>query len=239
MFDSEQMIRFKRLDLWFETPLGSSVADAFCEALSSVSPKPRGEILLQLGTCGSNRWLDQLHYPRQWIIASYNSFSPRADCYGLFHKLPLDRNSVDCVVAPLTIHAFNHDHRVLDEIDRVLKPMGHVIFFGINALSLWGLWLKWSNHACFGRSHGYAHSLLALKHAMLIRDYTAINASVFHYMPPVRHANWQRKLALLNQIGNMVAPMPSAFYCLIMQKKVSDYLFNIKPVMSSALVSVS
>lgn len=226
MSESEQIVRFKRLDLWFETPLGQNAAKAFCEAISHMDNKPHGDTLLQLGLCDKSPWLEKLTYTRFWIVSSQKILRPYSVLHALCHKLPLDRNSVDCVLAPFTIHAYKQYDNLLDEIDRVLKPMGRVIFFGINPLSLWGLWLKCSKHACFGRSHGYAHSLLSLKHAMLMRDYTAISASVFHYIPPVQHAYWLDKMQWFNQIGNMIAPMPSAFYCLVMQKNVSDYLLT-------------
>lgn len=232
MFDSEQIIRFKRLERWFETPLGQRVAHVFSDALSHFEYIPRGDMLLQLGACGANLWLKHLAYTHQLIIASHNSFTQRADCYALCHKLPLDRNSIDCVVAPLTIHAYSHDDNLLDEIDRVLKPMGYVIFFGINPLSVWGLWLKMSKNACFGRSHGYEHSLLSLKHAMQIRDYTLLDACAFYYIPPLSRPYWLDKMQFLNQIGYMIAPMPSAFYCLVMQKKVADYLLVQKPLLT-------
>ena len=31
-------------------------------------------------------------------------------------------------------------------------------------------------------------------------------------------------LDFLNQVGKMLSPMPSAFYCLVMQKQVENYI---------------
>lgn len=53
--------------------------------------------------------------PSSTIITSYT-------------QLPLDRNSIDCVIVPFAMEAFSHQKNPIDEIDRVLKPMGYAIF---------------------------------------------------------------------------------------------------------------
>lgn len=53
------------------------------------------------------------------------------------NQLPLDRNSIDCIIVPLTLETFGSSLSLIDEIDRVLSPMGFVILLGINPWSLW------------------------------------------------------------------------------------------------------
>ena len=44
---------------------------------------------------------------------------------GSIHDLPFERGSIDCIVAPLAVEASSHKNQLIDELDRVLSPMGH------------------------------------------------------------------------------------------------------------------
>ncbi len=48
--------------------------------------------------------------------------------------LPFKRDSIDCILAPLTLQCFNLNKNPIDEIDRVLKPMGYLVIFGTNPI---------------------------------------------------------------------------------------------------------
>ena len=93
-----------------------------------------GETLLQLGSSGGDSWLKTLHYSHKWYATPYMNSS--SSLITSFTQLPIDRDSVDCVIAPLVLEGFGSKNPI-DEIDRILKPMGYVVFFGINPMSLW------------------------------------------------------------------------------------------------------
>ena len=213
----EQKNKYRALDDWFKTPQGRYVGEAWAECLMSASDRLHGASLLQLGVCGENPWLAPLSYRRQWLLTPCVG-TLNASLVVSLTRLPLDRNSIDCIIAPLTMEAFGRDKNPLDEIDRVLKPMGHVVFFGINPLSMWGLALRLGYLSCFGDCSGMLMSPLMLKQSLFERGYCQCLFDTFYYIPPLKHSSMIEGLAFLNEMGKMVAPSPSGFYCLIVQK---------------------
>lgn len=59
------------------------------------------------------------------------------------HALPFATDSVDLVVLPHTLEASADPHAVLGEVARVLVPEGHLVLFGFNPASLWGIQQGW------------------------------------------------------------------------------------------------
>jgi hypothetical protein len=214
---NEQKNKYRALDDWFNSPQGCHVSKEMSQQLSVVQDILSGVTLLQLGVCGAHPWLDVLDFRRKWLLTPCIDV-PDATFITSLKRLPLERNSVDCVIAPLTIEAFERDKNPLDEIDRVLKPMGHAVFFGINPLSLWGLSLKSHHLACFGDYKATLTSSIFLKQALLMRGYRQCLLETFYYIPPVKRASWIHHLTFLNEMGKMIAPCPAGFYCLVVQK---------------------
>lgn len=210
----DEQTKYAALQNWFLSPQGQTIANACAAELHSIQPELRGKRLLQLGICGNNPWLEHLHFQNQWFISPILSLEAKAVDASIT-ALPIDRNSIDCVVAPLTIELCAQGKNPLDEMDRVLKSMGHIVFFGINPWSFWGGAVRWGALSDFATT---TQSALSLKLALLARGYRQCSLSSFYYIPPCKHKVWADKLEFLNQMGKMVWPFPAGFYCLIMQK---------------------
>lgn len=220
---TEQASSFLDLDTWFNSPLGEHVAQAFNDELSHLSPLLYGDILLQLGSCGDNNWRHLFRFQHKWLATPFKDNNKTTFSTKL-NQLPLDRSCIDCIIAPLTLDAFSFDTGPLDEIDRVLKPMGYVVFLGVTPLSLWGAWIRYAKQRCFGSLRGQPKSVHSIKKAMLHRGYLPCHLNVFDYIPPLNHAFCIDKLKVLNTIATMISPMPAGFYCLVMQKYVENEL---------------
>ncbi|KTC69349.1 methyl-transferase [Legionella birminghamensis] len=204
------------LDEWFSTEPGLTVSKAFYQELHPLKDLLHGECLLQLGSCGQNEWLPLLRYQHKWIATPH--FNAASSTFiSALDQLPLDRNSVDCVLSPLTLEG-TLSRVNLDEIDRILKPMGYAVFIGINPVSLWGARLRWSNDFCFGHTKSYPRSAFSIKRGMLHRGYVQCHLSYFHYIPPCDDPLWIQRLQILNHLGKMISLVPSGFYCLVMKK---------------------
>jgi hypothetical protein len=214
----EQAKKYRALDKWFKTPQGCRVADAFASELMQISEQlPKNGALLQLGSCGENTWLSAFQV-RQTCVVSPFIIPQRASMVSSLSMLPIERDSVDCVIAPLTLEAFSGSKSPIDEIDRILKPMGYAIFFGINPFSFWGAALRWGHLDCFGPVTTILTSSLTIRRMMLIRGYRQCILSGFYYIPPVKNDFLIQKLEFFNEMGKMVSPFPAAFYCFIAQK---------------------
>ena len=214
---NDQANKYRALDNWFTSPQGIRVAHAFADELEHVGEQLSGENLLQLGSCGENLWLPALKYRNKFIVTPCN-IPQKTSLMTSLTTLPVERDSIDCVIAPLTLEAFSHGKNPIEEIDRVLKPMGYAIFFGINPCSFWGAALHLRRLKCFGSLEATSTSSFTTKRMMLQRGYTQCAMTSFYYIPPVSSSFWVRNLAFFNEMGKMIWPFPAGFYCLIVQK---------------------
>ncbi len=213
----EQAPIYHSLDEWFLQPQGHHVAKAFAAELMQIKGQFSGQNLLQLGSCGENIWLSTLKFRHKWLVSPC-IVPKKTSLVSSLTLLPVDRDSIDCVIAPLTFEAFGGGKNPIDEIDRILKPMGHVIFFGINPISFWGAALRWGRLASISASPKALTSSLTVKHAMLERGYRQCALTSFYYIPPVSSESMIKKLEFFNEMGKMIWPFPAGFYCFIVQK---------------------
>ena len=217
MLIEQQIKHYRALDKWFQSPLGLFAAHEFSINLESINESLRGESLLQLGNCGKNPWLKQLKYVHQWIASPF-SLPDRIHVECSLNQISLDRNSVDCVVVPLTLEPFGNSISMIDEIDRVLNPMGFVIFLCINPWSLWGGAMKLGLLHCYHNQQVKMRTPFNLNRIFIQRGYQQYALSNFCYIPPVNNSSLIKKLTFLDEIGKMIWPYPSGFYCYIVQK---------------------
>jgi len=213
----EQRHKYRALNDWFGTPQGHHLGEAFNLQLASHDAFLRGNILLQLGTCGDNLWFDSLLFNQKYTVTPCLN-ATEASFVGSPQALPFHRNSIDTIIAPMMHEMFGRDTQPLDEIDRVLKPMGYVIFLGMNPLSLWGAARRFHRLPCFGQASVTLTSSLLLKRALLARGYQQAAFEAFYYVPPFQGEYWIKKSLFLNDMGKLASFFPAGFYYLVMQK---------------------
>ncbi|STX29097.1 methyl-transferase [Legionella beliardensis] len=217
----EQQYKFQALNEWFSTEQGIKIAQAFFSELAPLKDLLHGDTLLQLGSCGDNLFFSELRFQHKWLATPYISSS--STVITLLNQLPLDRDSVDCIIVPFTLEALAIKSPI-DEIDRVLKPSGYAIFLGVNPVSLWGWWLRKAGKNFFGTLSGKPKSVLSIKRAMLHRGYVQCHLSSFYYIPPCKAEKWLARLEFFNEIGKMISPIPAGFYCLVVQKQQENLI---------------
>jgi SAM-dependent methyltransferase len=213
----QQIKQFNGLNEWFHSALGLSVADEFRKQLVPVLDYLKGDSLVQLGPCADNLWLDSLSYNNKWIASPFNT-EDKSTLVCSLSQIPLQRNSLDCVIAPLTIEPFDNHLNVFDEIDRILKPMGYVVFLCVNPWSLWGGALKAGLTQCYSDGKLNMLTPFHLNRLFIQRGYRQCSLNNFYYIPPVTNHALLKKMAFFNEVGKMLWPFPSGFYCYIAQK---------------------
>jgi hypothetical protein len=213
----QQIIKYQTLHEWFQSPLGLFLAEEFLRELEPAKKYLRGDILLQLNSCGDNLWLDNLNYIHKWIASPF-MLKQNVNLEFSLNQIPLARNSVDCVLAPLTLEPFGTNMGLIDEIDRVLKSMGFVVLLCINPWSLWGAAMKLGLLHCYDSRKIKMLSPFNLNRLFIQRGYRQCSLSNFCYIPPVNNQSIIKKLSFFDEIGKMIWPFPSGFYCYIAQK---------------------
>ncbi len=217
MLIEKQIKQYRALDKWFNSPLGLSVANEFSDQLKSVADYLNGEILLQLGSCGENPWLEILDFKRKWIASPF-ALGNKVHLECSFNHIPFNRNSLDCVLAPLTFEPYGNSFSLIDEIDRVLKPMGFIVLLSINPWSLWGGAMKCGLLHCYSERRVKMRTPFNVNRIFLQRGYRQCSLNNFCYIPPINNKALIKKLIFFEEIGKMLWPFPSGFYCYIAQK---------------------
>jgi SAM-dependent methyltransferase len=116
-----------------------------------------GEQCLQLGLWGeSNTFLKHARTQRTSLVdagaalaatvaahgvAPLGKAAPTAgpSIIGQLHNLPIQDDSIDCVLLPHVLDYSDRSHAVLREVDRVLTSHGHLVILGFKTGGLWGV----------------------------------------------------------------------------------------------------
>ncbi|MBA4697622.1 MAG: methyltransferase domain-containing protein [Legionella sp.] len=205
--------------------MGKQIGQSFGNVLASYQSRLQGDTLLQLGDFGEHPWLEYLSYTYQWLatpdsMASLSNGSVVTE----INQLPFKTECMDAVIAPFTLELFDYKINTLNEIDRILKPMGYAVFWGINPWGLWGLSARMRAHRYFGALPVRLRSAFFVKRKMLRRGYVESLWKSFYYIPPVNHKGLLKNVKYFDTLGKFIWPCPAAFYCLIFQKYQEDYL---------------
>ncbi|MDJ0712168.1 MAG: class I SAM-dependent methyltransferase [Woeseiaceae bacterium] len=123
---------------WLQSPLGEALLQLEVRVVEEALDGIFGEHCLQLGIWGENRTFTRFtRTQRCAVIAESPVGEPSA--VGELHKLPVESHSIDAVLLPHTLDFSDRPHAVLREVDRVLRPNGHIILLGFKPGGLWGL----------------------------------------------------------------------------------------------------
>jgi hypothetical protein len=218
----QQIHTYQLLDNWFYSPQGVWLSQYFLETLKAYHSILRGNHLLQLGLCGTNSWLNELGFSYKWIASPYSSHQHNQIVTSLA-QLPLEKASMDCVCAPLTMEAFKNNHAIIDEMDRILKPMGYLVILGINPLSFWGAASKFGLLSGVSSRTLTLHSSFSVNRACIARGYKQHALINFGYLPAFKTSERFKQLFFIEEVGKMLWPFPAGFYCYIAQKYENQY----------------
>ena len=95
-------------------------------------------------------------------------------------ELPFESNALDLVVAPFALDRSADPHALLRELERVLVPEGHALFFGFNP---WYPWRLLSRHERWPRLPG-SMTVPRLKDRLLVLGFEPRGGRFGMYAPP-------------------------------------------------------
>ena len=127
---------------WLKSPLGESLVAQELRMAEEALDGIFGEECLQVGQWGEARgFLRHCRTQRSTLVADAlpDEAAAGAVVVGELHKLPVQDDSVDCVLLPHALDFSDRPHEVLREVHRVLRPNGHLLLLGFRPGGLWGL----------------------------------------------------------------------------------------------------
>ena len=124
---------------WLATPFGDALLQRESRVVEETLDGIFGEQCLQLGLWGEpNLFLRHARTQRKWHIDEGQADTGAA-AIGQFHRLPVQDDSIDCVILPHVLDYSDRPHAILREVDRVLTAHGHVVILGFKTGGLWGV----------------------------------------------------------------------------------------------------
>lgn len=217
MVHDNKMSQYLALSDWFQTALGEFVNTELGTHFELIELAFRGNVVLQLGNYGTRFKLKNSAFKHQWTVSNFKSSIPCSIICD-FHQIPLKRQSVSCILAPLSLEPYSNGVQLIDEIDRLIEPMGYVVLICINPWSMWGIAMKMGLFNCYANANISMYSPLYLNKMFTQRGYKQLSLTNFCYRPPVSNKFLIKKMSFLDEIGKMLWPMPAGFYCYIAQK---------------------
>lgn len=132
-------LRANALRGWYRRPLGQLLSCAETRALAEQLPQLFGYHLLVVDPPWESCSLDDSRIPHHVIQRVQANGSDRPGMMGNTDAWPVMTDTLDAIVLPHSLELSDDPHQVLREADRCLIPDGHVVIFGFNPRSLWGV----------------------------------------------------------------------------------------------------
>lgn len=178
-----------------------------------------GKYALLIGVPEQIPLLKQSVMPIQLLVTQLMGNFPDVQCIeSEFYKLPIAPGSVDLVMLPHTIECVDNPKQLLAEACRIVKPEGHIIIFGFNPYSYWGM-AKMFNGEAFPWTGNFlpAHQI---KQWLALSDFELVKHTHLVFRPYLRNQKFFKKLEILEWLGKKCYSPLGGIYLLVAQAKV-------------------
>ena len=123
---------------WLESAAGLGLLQEESQQVRAALESVFGDYLVQLGLWGNQvSFLQYARTRRKILLSSRSEDSP--DALVSTDRLAVASDSIDAVLLPHVLETAPDPIAVLREVDRIMRPEGHIIILGFNPVSWWGL----------------------------------------------------------------------------------------------------
>lgn len=150
-------------------------------------------------------------------------------------ELPFETGSIDLALLPHVLEFKKYPHQILREIERVLRPEGHVIISGFNPRSLWGVRRAFRSKAGYPWC-GEFIALSRLKDWLALLGFEIVGGRFACYAPPMLSPKWLQRFHFMEPAGDRWWAVCGGVYYLHAVKRVPGMRL-IKPQWNKRLVS--
>jgi len=210
------------LAAWFGTPPGQYVMQWELTQFDRATEDVFGFRAVQVGLPEIDV-LRQNRIPFRFSVALESGAQVAADPI----QLPFDSQSLDLLALPHALETHNEPHRMLREVERVLRPEGQVVISGFNTLSLWrAQQTLWRLRARFAGGPLPAPWDAGYIGLFKLRDWLQLlglelNGGRFGcYAPAFQNTRWIERCRFLEAMGDRWWPIVGAVYVVRAVKRV-------------------
>ncbi len=221
---------------WLRTATGRALLEDEARQVEDALAGIFGDHLLQLGQWGPKSHFIQYSRTRRAAVLGCSDFHPETgcaltgagarevdavvdcDCLGVYS------DSVDAVLLPHILEVSADPHAILREVDRILRPDGHLVILGFNPISWWGL-RRILARGRFPPGVQHMISERRLRDWLSLLSFSVLRASFYFSTAPIRRGASPRKTIVpLRQWSGF-----SGCYILVARKE----MFTMTPVRPS------
>jgi SAM-dependent methyltransferase len=123
---------------WLETGTGTALLREESRQVAGAFENIFGDQFLQIGSWGDPSLFRRYARTRRYAVVA-GKRGPGVDFVSAPEDLAVATDSVDAVFLPHILETTEDPHAVLREVDRILRPDGHVVVAGFNAWGTWGV----------------------------------------------------------------------------------------------------
>lgn len=168
---------------WLETGIGIALLREESRQVAGAFENIFGDQFLQIGSWGDAALFRRYARTRRYAVVAAKR-GPGVDFVSVPEDLAVATDSIDAVFLPHILDYTEDPHAVLREVDRVLRPDGHVVISGFNAWGWWGL----RHYLSGGRFPAGAQRMVSeyrLRDWLNLLDYHVEPARFYHTVAPV------------------------------------------------------
>jgi SAM-dependent methyltransferase len=122
---------------WLETGTGTALLHEESRQVAGAFESIFGDQFLQIGLWGDPALFRRFARTRRYAVVAPRP-GPGVDFLSVPEDLGVTTDSIDAVFLPHVLETTEDPHATLREVDRILRPDGHVVIAGFNPWGWWG-----------------------------------------------------------------------------------------------------
>lgn len=227
-FQVSSMVQtMKSLREWHRSPVGELMIEDQRHALSEPVAKMFGYDLLEMSLFDGPSLIEDSPISRRWRMSPIEGEG--IDTLARFDQLPYANDTFDVVVLHHVLEYSRNPHQLLKEATRVLVPKGHLIVFGFNPYSFFGLarWLgRPFRSSRFWQRHSFSKQ--RLEDWVRLLDCEPIEHRWGFFLPPIQKRSVLKKMRRINELSPSER-IPLGGYHMVIARKDVFAMTMIKP----------
>lgn len=207
-------------DHWLNQFLGHSLLAAEQQFLPTLLKERYGKHTLLIGSPSQEALLNASEMPFHLLLSPLHlRHKTVISIESTFYELPIASGSIDLVLLPHTLEHVDNPRKLLAESCRIVKPEGHIIIFGFNPYSLWGIKkiLMRSQHMPWA---GNFIASKVVKNWLTLDDFELCTQHKILFRPATNHPKLYERMKFFEWLGNKFFYTFGSVYILEARAKV-------------------
>jgi len=219
-----------QLHKWFASNIGTKILRAEWQRINNFCGKLHGDNKLVITSANVSNFVERGHFKHTIFLSAHDNHGHYKDNFilSLYDELPLQFRSVDCIIINHVLEFTLNPYKILREIDKIIKPNGHVIISSFNALSFYGLQKLFSSKKNI-LTHSKCWQLRQIEEWLKVLSFKIIKDEHEFYRPLVNNKYLLDSFMVLDIVGRMFFDSFGSVNLIYAKKQIS----NLTPIKNS------